>query len=88
MFTYLKEDRILFTCDFLGSHYATSNLFVSSRTEIYDAAKRYYAEIMMSFRNNIKRHLIINAYRDWISDEVKNEVVLPFVSMHGSTREK
>jgi len=59
MFTYLKEDRILFTCDFLGSHYATSNLFVSSRTEIYDAAKRYYAEIMMSFRNNIKRHLLL-----------------------------
>ncbi|HCI56404.1 MAG TPA: FprA family A-type flavoprotein [Bacteroidales bacterium] len=29
---------------------------------------------------------IINAYKDWISDNVKNEVVLPFVSMHHSTR--
>lgn len=28
---------------------------------------------------------IFSAYRDWISDEVKNEVVIPFVSMHGST---
>jgi flavorubredoxin len=28
---------------------------------------------------------IINAYREWISDEVKNEVVIPYVSMHGST---
>ena len=29
---------------------------------------------------------ILDAYKDWTSDKVKNEVVLPFVSMHGSTR--
>jgi flavorubredoxin len=28
---------------------------------------------------------ILNAYRDWISDDVKNEVIIPYVSMHGST---
>jgi len=28
---------------------------------------------------------IINAYQQWISDKVKNEVVLPYISMHGST---
>ncbi|MFH1615374.1 MAG: FprA family A-type flavoprotein [Planctomycetota bacterium] len=28
---------------------------------------------------------IIDAYRNWASDVVKNEVVLPYVSMHGST---
>ena len=28
---------------------------------------------------------IVDAYRDWASDTVKNEVVLPYVSMHGST---
>ena len=28
---------------------------------------------------------IVDAYRDWASDVVKNEVVLPYVSMHGST---
>ena len=28
---------------------------------------------------------IIDAYKDWASDEVKNEVVVPYVSMHGST---
>lgn len=33
-----------------------------------------------------KPELIVNAYKDWISDKVKNEVVIPFVSMHGSTR--
>ncbi len=28
---------------------------------------------------------ILNAYADWVSDSVKNEVVIPYVSMHGST---
>ena len=29
--------------------------------------------------------LIINAYKDWASDNVKNEVVVAYISMHGST---
>lgn len=29
---------------------------------------------------------IIDAYRDWVSDEVKNEVVLAYISMHESTQ--
>ncbi|OHE56919.1 MAG: MBL fold hydrolase [Thermodesulfovibrio sp. RBG_19FT_COMBO_42_12] len=109
MFTYLREDKILFTCDFLGSHLATSDLFVTDEAKGYESAKRYYAEIMMPFRTSIKRHLerikdieveiiapshgpvytrpefILNAYKDWISDVVKNEVVIPYISMHGST---
>jgi len=28
---------------------------------------------------------IIDAYSEWVSDNVKNEVILPYVSMHGST---
>jgi flavorubredoxin len=28
---------------------------------------------------------ILDAYADWVSDTVKNEVVLPYISMHGST---
>ncbi|MFA6371208.1 MAG: FprA family A-type flavoprotein [Methanothrix sp.] len=110
IFTYLAEDGILFTCDFLGSHLATSDLYASDEAAVYRAAKRYYAEIMMPFRPNINRHLariedlpmdviapshgplyarpkfILDAYRDWASDRVKNQVVLPYVSMHGSTR--
>ncbi|MCX7994965.1 MAG: FprA family A-type flavoprotein [candidate division WOR-3 bacterium] len=31
-----------------------------------------------------KPEFIINAYRDWTSDNVKNEIVFPYVSMHGS----
>jgi len=110
MFTYLKEDQILFTCDFLGSHLSTSDLFVREEAKAMESAKRYYAEIMMPFRLNIRSHLekikelainivatshgpihdrpdsIISLYREWVSDNVKNEVVIPYVSMHGSTR--
>ena len=34
-----------------------------------------------------KPELIFEAYKDWISDNTKNEVILPYVSMHGSTKE-
>jgi len=112
MVTYLPEERILFSCDFFGSHLATTELYVTEEQEwrVYEAAKRYYAEIMMPFRRVIQRNLtkvgqreveliapshgpmyprpafIQDAYRDWVSEEPKNEVVLPYISMHGSTR--
>ena len=110
MFTYIPEERMLFTCDFLGSHLASSHLFASDEADLYLPAKKYYAGIMMPFRSSVKRHLeriekldvdiiapshgpvldrpglILDAYRDWASDRVKNEVVLAYVSMHGSTR--
>ena len=50
MLTYLKEDKILFPCDFFGSHIATTDLYVTDEGRVYEAAKRYYAEIMMPFR--------------------------------------
>jgi len=110
MGTYLQEDKIFFPCDFFGSHLATSSLFVDDEPTVYEAAKRYYAEIMMPFRTVIQKNLekvkklqidmiapshgpvydkpkfIINAYEDWVSDQVKSEVVLAYISMHGSTR--
>jgi len=110
IFTYLPEDHILFTCDFLGSHLAGSSLFASDEVLLYPSAKRYYAQIMMPFRSAVKRHLarieslaidiiapshgpvhnrprfILDAYGGWASDDVKNEVVIAYVSMHGSTR--
>ena len=108
-FTYLREDKILFSCDFLGSHIATTRVLAEGITEFHTSAKRYYAEIMMPFRNNVVKHLdrlkdyeieivgpshgpvhmnpkqIMDAYREWSSDKVRNEVLLPWVSMHGST---
>ena len=109
MLTYLREDRILFPCDLFGSHLATNNLYVTDEGWVYEAAKRYFAEIMMPFRPNIQKHLerlksyaidiiapshgpaynkpefILKAYHSWVFDEPKNVVVLPYISMHGST---
>jgi flavorubredoxin len=57
MVTYLPEDKILFTCDFFGSHLATSDLYAGDDAYVCDAAKRYYAEIMMPFRGVIQKNL-------------------------------
>ncbi len=57
MSTYLPEDRILFSCDFFGSHLATTDLYVTDEARVYEAAKRYYAEIMMPFRRIIQRNM-------------------------------
>lgn len=110
MLTYLREEKILFPCDLFGSHLATSDLYVTDEATVYEAAKRYYAEIMMPFRTVIQRNLekikdlqidviapshgpvydkpefILNAYSDWVSAPPKNIVVLPYISMHGSTQ--
>jgi len=56
MVTYLEEDRILFSCDFFGSHLATTDLYATEE-RIYEPAKRYYAEIMMPFHGAIKGNL-------------------------------
>ena len=57
MVTYLEEDRILFSCDFFGAHIASSDLFVTDQGRVYEAAKRYFAEIMMPFRNVIQKNI-------------------------------
>ncbi len=111
MVAYLKEDKILFSCDFFGSHIATTDLYVTDEARVYEAAKRYYAEIMMPFRNVIKKNLeriasydiaiiapshgpiyprpsfIIDAYKEWVEGPLKNLVVLPYISMHNSTKQ-
>jgi len=110
MLTYLREGKILFSCDLFGSHLATTDLYVADEGQVYEAAKRYYAEIMMPFRTIIEKHLeklngykidiiapshgplydkppfIMEAYRSWVSGPPKNIVVLPYISMHGSTQ--
>ena len=84
-------------------------MYVTDEGQVYEAAKRYFAEIMMPFRTIIKKNMqkigeyeidmiapshgpiydkpdfILNAYEDWISDTPKNVVVIPYISMHGST---
>jgi flavorubredoxin len=110
MFSHLREDKILFTCDFLGSHRASSDLFADDEAQAYLAAKRYYAEIMMPFRARLGGHIakieslgvdmiapshgpvyrrpqfILDAHKDWIGDKPKNQAVVAYVTMHGSTK--
>ncbi|WP_285906999.1 FprA family A-type flavoprotein [Pseudodesulfovibrio pelocollis] len=57
MVTYLAEDKVLFSCDFFGSHIAASELFVRDQCRVHEAAKRYFAEIMMPFRSVIAKNL-------------------------------
>jgi flavorubredoxin len=33
-----------------------------------------------------KPEFILDAYKDWTSDNTKNDVVIPYISMHGSTQ--
>jgi len=56
MVTYLEEDHILFSCDFFGSHIATSDMYVTDKCRVHEAGKRYFAEIMMPFRNVIEKN--------------------------------
>ncbi len=109
MVTCCPEQGILFSCDFFGSHLATSELFTGVDPLVVDGAKRYFAEIMMPFRKIIQGNMkkireldfrmiapshgpvwdhpeqILSAYDEWISDRVANSVIIPYISMHGST---
>lgn len=109
MCTYLAEERILFSCDFFGSHLATSKLFAGADAAVIEAAKLYYGEIMQPFRNHIRKNIekvrareveliapshgpihdhpaaIVDAYAEWSTETPRNKVVLPHVTMHGST---
>jgi flavorubredoxin len=57
MCAFLHERKILFSCDFFGSHVAQSEPFVVDESQVYESAKRYYAEIMMPFRTAIQKNL-------------------------------
>jgi flavorubredoxin len=110
MLAYLPQEKLLFTCDFFGAHLASTQIWAHDKCRVYEAAKRYYAEIMMPYRTIIAKHLkrlenyqinmiapshgqvydepefIVGAYRRWVLDPPKKVLVLPYVSMHGSTQ--
>ena len=58
MFTYLKEDNILFTCDFFGAHYAFDGVMSSNLNNIKDydrSLKEYFDAIMSPFMPAVRR---------------------------------
>ena len=46
IYTYLVEDKVLFTCDSFGAHYCTGNIF-SELTPDYLNAFRYYFDVIL-----------------------------------------
>jgi len=106
---YEKQSGILFSSDLFGSHYAFDKVFATDSHEIKDAARAYYAEIMMPFSQHVRKYaekviglaprmiasshgpiwkdpsLILKKYMKWTGDKVNKTVVIPYVSMHGSS---
>jgi len=106
---YESKSKILFTSDLFGSHYASNRVFATASHEIKEAARAYYAEIMMPFSPQVRKYtemvisiapsmiasshgpvwndpsLILNKYLKWTGDKVNKTVVIPYVSMHGSS---
>ena len=104
-----QKSRILFSSDLFGSHYASDRVFATDSHEIKEAARAYYAEIMMPFAPQARKYTekviemaplmiasahgpvwndpsrIIKKYLKWTSEKVDKTVVIPYVSMHGSS---
>lgn len=53
MFTYLEKEGILFTCDFLGSHYCDDRLFDDLVDDFSHAFEYYYLVIFRPFKKYV-----------------------------------
>lgn len=74
MFTFCREDGVLFSCDFFGSHMASDRLFDDEVGDILlPEAKRYYADIVMPFPQFVLKAL----------DKVKGMDIRMIAPSHG-----
>ncbi|HUK85656.1 MAG TPA: flavodoxin domain-containing protein [Candidatus Acidoferrum sp.] len=114
MFSYLVEDKILFSNDAFGEHLASSGRYDDEVDEqvLMEEARTYYANILTPFAPLITRKIqevvqmgipieiiapdhgviwrkdpskIINAYLQWSSGASKQEAVVIYDTMWGST---
>ena len=46
IYTYLEEDKVLFTCDSFGAHYCTEEMF-DDLVENYDDSFKYYFDVIL-----------------------------------------
>jgi len=72
MFTYLQEDKILFPCDFFGSHLAKEQ-YDDEVEDLLVHAQRYWGEIMMPFSVMAKKAL----------EKIKNLEIKIIAPSHG-----
>lgn len=47
IYSYLVEDRILFTCDSFGAHYCNSRMISTLENEEYNKAFKYYFDVIL-----------------------------------------
>lgn len=60
MYTYIKEDNVLFSCDSFGSHYCHENIFndtIDNTKEYTDSLKYYFDCIMGPFKPYVLKAL-------------------------------
>ncbi|NOU36907.1 MAG: FprA family A-type flavoprotein [Kiritimatiellaceae bacterium] len=76
--TYIPEDKILFPCDFLGSHHSFTNILAGDNPAVYKGAKEYYVQIMMLYSKMTAKHL----------DRIKALDIEMICPSHGSVYDK
>jgi flavorubredoxin len=76
--TYIPEDKVLFPCDFLGSHYCFTDIFAGDNPIVYKGAKEYYVQIMMLYAKMTAKHL----------DRIKALDIETICPSHGSVYDK
>jgi len=76
--TYIPEDKVLFPCDFLGSHHSFTNIFAGDNPAVYKGAKEYYVQIMMLYAKMTAKHL----------DRIKALDIETICPSHGSVYDK
>ncbi len=57
MFTYCPEDKILFSCDFLGTHYCHDAMFSDQVGDFSHGFRYYYDHIMRPFKEYVLKGL-------------------------------
>lgn len=57
MVTWLPEDQMLFSGDLFGGHLVAADMAPPDAGAVLEAAKRYYAELMMAHRSVIRANL-------------------------------
>jgi flavorubredoxin len=76
--TYIPEDKVLFPCDFFGSHHSFTNIFAGDNPAVYKGAREYYVQIMMLYSKMTAKHL----------DRIKALDIETICPSHGSVYDK
>ena len=74
MFTYLAEDKILFTCDFFGAHYCSYEMITDFSDDYLTSYKYYFDVIIRPFSRFAERAL----------DKIRNLEIRAICPGHGT----